>query len=55
LQVSGASHLLIECVSGMLFHRNGGADEYGGNAAIVCMALRILLDLGCVQDIKGRF
>jgi hypothetical protein len=44
LQISGASHLLIECVDGMLYHRNG--TENGEQAEIICIALRILVDLG---------
>jgi hypothetical protein len=46
LQISGATHLLIECVDGMLYHRNG--TENGEQAEIICIALRILVDLGSV-------
>lgn len=44
LQISGASHLLVECVDGMLYHCNG--TENGEKAEIICIALRILIDLG---------
>lgn len=46
LQLSGASHLLIECVDGMLYHRNVNDQQ----AEIICIALRILVDLGYVDE-----
>ena len=44
LQVSGATHLLIECVDGMVYHRNTHAD--GGSGDVLKLALRALTDLG---------
>jgi site-specific DNA-cytosine methylase len=50
LQVSGASHLLIECVDGMIYHRNKHVNGDAGE--ILKIALRIITDLGYAFSIN---
>lgn len=44
LQVSGATHLLIECVDGMIHHQNTHVED--GDGDVLKLALRALTDLG---------